>query len=309
MESEIERLRKKVENFPSASLYNRLAELERAAGNLAQAESICRRCFKEFPRGGQAYVILAEIQIKAGKREEAHQLLRSAVEKDPRCYQAHRLLADLLEKDHKDQALVHLRQILTFKPNDPEVMARISRLGGAAPAPAPAPAGPTPNIVPRPGGPAPGAQTAGSPATASANPIPFPQAATATALVRAISAGLAAPSRSKTAALDGLCAETGVRGALVADAQGRVVVAKNVANNIEEMLAALAGDLLKSASTALAAAGNPTLSSWSLQAAAGQVLTFTRDRTYSVVVLAEPSVRPAMLELRARQVLIDLGAN
>ena len=68
MESEIERLRKKVENFPSASLYNRLAELARQAGNSEEAEDICRRCIKEFPRNGQAYVILAEIEAARGAR-------------------------------------------------------------------------------------------------------------------------------------------------------------------------------------------------------------------------------------------------
>lgn len=124
VESELERLRKKVENFPSASLYNRLAELERLNGNGAEADTVCRKCIREFPRNGQAYVILAELQLAAGSRSEAQTLLHTAIERDARCYAGYRLLADLLV-DGKDvpkdvpKAIWLLQQILTFKPNDP----------------------------------------------------------------------------------------------------------------------------------------------------------------------------------------------
>jgi hypothetical protein len=41
----------------------------------------------------------------------------------------------------------------------------------------------------------------------------------------------------------------------------------------------------------------------------GQVLAFRREKNFSVVILAEPGVRPAMLEIRARQALVELGAG
>ena len=47
MESEIDRLRKKVENFPSPSSYNRLAELLHLEKADADAEVVCRKCIKE----------------------------------------------------------------------------------------------------------------------------------------------------------------------------------------------------------------------------------------------------------------------
>lgn len=280
MDSEIERLRKKVENFPSASLYTRLAELLRAAGSGSEAEGICRRCIKEFPRSSQAYVILAEMEIAAKRKAEAVLLLRTAVEKDPRSYAAHRLLADLA--DSKEQAISHLRAILGFKPNDPIVVAKIAELGGVVQPPTG-----THRTMP---------------------PGPPPLAATATQVVRQVQAAAprpAAPARG--AVLDALCGEAGVRGALVADAQGRVVTAKGM-NGQEDVLAALAADLMRSAATALATAGAAVPTAWSLACAQGQLLAFTRERSFSVVVLAEPSVRPAMLELRARQALLDLGA-
>ena len=81
MESEFERLRKKVENYPSASAYNRLAELARLNKDDPEAERICQRCLKEFPRNGQAYVILAEIALAAGRSDDALKSLHLAVER------------------------------------------------------------------------------------------------------------------------------------------------------------------------------------------------------------------------------------
>lgn len=316
VETEIERLRKKVENFPSASLYNRLAELARQAGDDAEAEIVCRRCIREFPRSGQAYVILAEIKSAQNKKAEAIHLLQQGIEKDPRSYAAHHLMADMA--DSKDQALHHLRQILQFKPNDPATVQRITELGGTVPsgttarhktisvsAPPPGagqPAAPKPAVVPRP----PAAVDQGAPLpfpAAVAVPMPRqPSPGAATTLLRSIGG-------SKAAVLDAICMEAGVRGASIVDDQGRVVVSKNLPSGQDELLAALSSDILKTASGTLAsfAAGAP--STWVLVAAGGQVLTFSRDRTVSVVVLADPGVRPAMLELRARQALIDLGAS
>lgn len=280
MDSEIERLRKKVENFPSASLYTRLAELLRSTRNLVEAEAICRRCIKEFPRSSQAYVILAEMELASQHKAEAVQLLRTAVEKDPRSYAAHRLLAD--QADSREQAIGHLRAILAFKPNDPIVVAKIAELGGAVQPPT------------------------GTHRTMPAAPPPL--AATATQVVRQMVQAAPRPATTpRGAVLDALCSETGVRGALVADAQGRVVTAKGM-NGQEDVLAALAADLMRSTTATLATAGSPAPNAWSLGCAQGQLLAFARERSYSVVVLAEASVRPAMLELRARQALLDLGA-
>lgn len=333
METEIERLRKKVENFPSASLYNRLAELARQAGDEIQAETVCRRCIKEFPRSGQAYVILAEIKSAQNKKAEAIHLLLQGIEKDPRSYAAHRLMADL--SDSRDQALHHLRQILGFKPNDPATIQRITELGGAVPtgsttarhrvvSPSASGTGTgtatgsssglqaaiqRPNVVPRP-----------PPFLDFAAPLPFPASAHPSPQEpRPVRASTSPPAGSvttmlraiggpKTAVLDALCMEAGVRGACIVDRLGRVMMAKNLPAGQDELLAALSADILKAATATLVshAAGAPA--TWVLVAGSGQVLTFSRDHSVSVVVLADPGIRPAMLELRARQALIDLGA-
>ena len=114
---------------------------------------------------------------------------------------------------------------------------------------------------------------------------------------------------SPSVVLDGLCAENGVRGALIADASGRVVVAKNITGGQEDILAALALDVGKAGTQALGTLGIDRLTTWALGATDGQVLVFQRDASLATVVLADPGVRPAMLELRARQALIDMGAG
>ena len=294
MESELDRLRKKVENFPSASLYNRLAELARDAGSVEEAEEVCRRCMREFPRNGHSYVILAAIEAERGKREDALKLLRSAVERDPRSVSGYLMLGTLhlQDKDYA-RALVYLKQAAVIKPNDPQVTARIAEIEKIQAATAVAP----------PAAPAP------APAEANAKPVMGgePLVPFAGPMTTAIKAAAISSSGSRLAALDALCGETGVRGALVADWHGRVVVAKNMEAGQDELLAALSSEIAKSSTACQAALGSDKLTTWALLAGAGQVLSFQRDKAFSVVVLADPSVRPAMLELRARQTLIDLG--
>lgn len=279
MESELERLRKKVENFPSASAYNRLAELVRLGGDIAGAEAVCRRCIKEFPRNGQAYVILAEIEIANGRKDEAVKNLLTAVERDSRSYAAHRMLADhYIDTARPPQALQHLRQILTFKPNDPAVLQKIEQITGKPP---------TASVT---------RQVAGS-GNQSAPGRPSEPTPLANKIVPA------------NDGLGGLCSESGVRGALIADDKGRVVSSKSLNVQQEELLAALAAEISKSAQQALTAVGQDQLSMWTMVAEQGQVLAFRRGAAFSVVILAEPGVRPAMLEIRARQALIELGAG
>jgi predicted regulator of Ras-like GTPase activity (Roadblock/LC7/MglB family) len=289
VESELDRLRKKVENFPSASLYNRLAELARNAGSVAEAEDICGRCMREFPRNGQAYVIMAEIQAAKNERDQAHKLLQTAIERDPRNVGAYLLLAEFASADKDAQkALGYIKQAQAIKPGDATVTAKqaqIEKAHGLAPSPAPAPTPPPQPAVK--------ASAGGEPLVPFAGPM---------------TQAVKAATSSRHASLDALCAEPGVRGALVADLHGRVVVAKSLAVGQDELLAALASEVVKQAFACQTALGSDKLTSWVLTGGAGQVLAFQRDKAFSVVVLADPTVRPAMLELRARQTLIDLGA-
>jgi predicted regulator of Ras-like GTPase activity (Roadblock/LC7/MglB family) len=277
VESEFERLRKKVENYPSASAYNRLAELARLNGSNDDAAAICNRCIKEFPRNGQAYVILAEISLASGRKDEALRHLQNAVERDNRSYSGHRLLADLyVDGNDHAAAMSHLRQILGFKPNDEAVKQRLERLaanGSATPAPTkPAPA--------------PSSAPAASPA--AVRPAP------------------ASTASSHDSSLAALLTEPGVKGAVIADNQGRIIATKGLPNPVAELLAAMTGDISNSGADALKQLGQDQLLSWTIEAERGQVLAFRRDDTVTLAILANTDVRAALIELRARQTLIDL---
>jgi tetratricopeptide (TPR) repeat protein len=278
VESELERLRKKVENFPSASAYNRLAELVRLAGDNAEAERVCRRCIKEFPRNGQAYVILAEIETANGRKEEAIKNLLTAVERDSRSYAAHTMLADhYIAQQRPPQALQHLRQILTFKPNDPAVVKKIEQITGRPPT-----ASVIRQVASGPHGAAPGRP---------AEPTPL--------------ANKVVPASN---GLSSLISEPGVRGAIISDDKGRVVACEKLSGGQEDLLAAFANEVTKASGDALNTVSQGAVTMWTIVAAQGQILLFKRE-PFSVVILADAGVRPAILEIRARQALIDLGAG
>jgi tetratricopeptide (TPR) repeat protein len=310
VESEIDRLRKKVENFPSPSSYNRLAELLHLAKQEAEAEAVCRKCVKEFPRNSQVYALVADIQLGTGRRNEAGDSLRAALERDGRNYAAARMYADWLAENRDiNGALAQLKQVLAFRPADPAVVKRIAELEAHL-------KGVPVGAVQRPPTQAP---AAGSGVRTTA-PMPPPQrpATPPPAMRPAAPPGVGSAVRATTpgsgvrrSAFDTLASENGVRAAAVVDPQGQVVMsrASSGLTGKEEILAAFASSIGAAVGDLAKLAGHPVPSSWVLGAEQGQVLAFHRDNGFSVVTLAEASVRPAMLELRARQALIDLGAT
>ncbi len=308
MESEIDRLRKKVENFPSPSSYNRLAELLHLAKQEADAETVCRKCIKEFPRNSQVYAVLADIQMGTGRRAEAGESLRAALERDGRNYQAARMYADwLAEARDVASAVTVLKQVLTYRAGDPAVTKRIGELesqlkgvpAGAVQRPAAAAQPPAPvSMPPKPAAP----PTPASPPLPAARPVP----AGATSGARPTSG-----SGVRRLAIDTLGAEPGVRAAVIVDPAGQVVMARTqpAAAGQEDALAAFSSAVGGALAELARLAGQPAPTAWVLGADKGQALAFRRDNGFAVVTLADANVRPAMLELRARQALIDLGAG
>jgi predicted regulator of Ras-like GTPase activity (Roadblock/LC7/MglB family) len=116
------------------------------------------------------------------------------------------------------------------------------------------------------------------------------------------------PLPTSHSALDPLCAEPGVQGALVVDSTGRVVIGKGLEAEAE-LLAALSLDVTTCGIEALGTIGSKSLASWSIATGRSQILAYRRDGDLSLIVKAEAGCKQALLELRARQALIDLGAN
>lgn len=325
MESEYDRLKKKVENFPSPSSYTRLAELARQMGQLAEAEAVCRRCTKEFPRGAQAFVLLAEMQQTAGHPAEALALVGQALEREPKNMPGLRLKAELLAaKGDPDAAVVILTQALAIRPNDPAITARLGELkrssppsaklapvasAGAAPASSPAPPA-SPSINAPPSGSSvrpPGTSSGSSRSTSGVRPSLQPFNPAGPSGTNATGVRPSPPPPRPANGIDGLAAEAGVRGAVVIDQGGRIVAAKGFTAGQDEIVAAYASEVTKGATQANDAAGQGGATTWSLSGATVHIHAFV-GRTCTVAVLAEPSVRAALLEMKAHQILIDLGA-
>lgn len=307
MDSELERLRKKVENYPSPSAYTRLAEMLRDSGDTAGAEHAAQRCIKEFPRNGQAYVLLADLRERGGQAAQAEDLLRQALKNDPRCVAAYVALGQRAQSNGDiATAAKMLGAASELRPRDGALLGRAQALKqqvmAAAPLPSNAATAPPPQ-----------ASTVAVSKTSSDD-----STVDLTALTESItSAPAAAPRPTQAAApaavapepsnpIAGIVAQAGVTAAVVIDDQGRTVLAEGFEPGRDEVFGALAADITTVASGTLSAAGGQSLRTWTVVTGVGQIVAFRRDGGMTIVALAERNVKVAMLELQARQALIDL---
>ena len=297
MNAEIERLRKKAENYPSPSVYGRLADLLHREGDHDGAEQICRRCIKEFPRKGDAYVILARIMLSRQQRAKALELLQQGVDTDPRCPEGLLLLADLSQEDG-DQAMATtcLERLLVLKPNDEALAKRLADLRQNRPA-----NGAGDDVIDlRHDSETVDLTRFSSGLTSVLGAIGEPPAA----------AGRPPTSRiSSNALLRGLISEKGVRGAVIIDTQGAPVVSDGLDDSQQEaLLAGLGHEVQLAATAALGRAGGDSINTWAIAGEQGQIMAFRRQNGHlTLLALADPHVKSALLELKARQALIDLG--
>lgn len=303
MEAEVERLRKKVENYPSPSSYNRLAELLIGNGQVGDAESICKRSIRDFPRNGQAYVFLAEIERGRGRPEEAKGQLHRAVQNDRRCAPAFILLAELCQLEGSvTQAVEHLQTALRIRPTDEATKQKLTALQTGAhramPASAPVALGSDSGVV-----------DLSSTATGLTSIVNQHQPPTG----RVDAAGPTAPTAgrpsSPTQALDHFAHTEGVRCAIIADQGGRCVATKHLPNGLDDLIAALAMEIASIGNQALQEIGAGAIQNWSIQTDQAQILSFNEQSQLSLLAIADADVKIAMLELRARQAILDLGVS
>ncbi|NRA37026.1 MAG: tetratricopeptide repeat protein [Planctomycetes bacterium] len=337
VDPEIERLRKKVENYPSPSAYNRLAELLRDNNDPDGVEQICKRSIRDFKRNSNAYLILAHQYLDLGKRPQATDLLENAVQQDPRCVEALNLLVNIYEAKGDPQVAINcLQKILVIKPDDAETNARLAKLAaGVTPATsaAPAPAGrnesgtidmsamPTALGTSVGASPAVSADISAGARAAADEAIPFEFTPRTSAPISASSPATAAapspaPAPTPVAApapavvsnpLSALLSEAGVLGVVVADDQGRVVSSEKFTDGQDTYFAALAHEVNLSSEEALGFLRQAPMASWAISTDKGQLLAFRRNPALTLLVSASSDCKVAMVELRARQALIDLG--
>ena len=314
MDPEIDRLKKKVENYPSPSAYNRLAELLRQNNDHDTVVQVCRRSIREFKRKSKAYVSLAESYLDNGQRNEAIELLQNALEQDPRSSEALIVLANIHEaKGTPQEAVAFLQKALELNPDNGEIQARIDKLNSAVAA-SPAPAQQQETYRRETG--TIDMSDMSVAMTTSSSGVSFDVAGprTSAPVGAAAPQAAAAPAPSAAASpapvanpLSALLNEPGVKGVVISDDQGRVVSSENMGDNQDSYFAALAHEMSQSCEEALGHLQHAPLANWSVNTEQGLLLAFRRNPALTLLVNAESTCKVAMIELRARQALIDLG--
>ncbi|MHC5068557.1 MAG: tetratricopeptide repeat protein [Planctomycetota bacterium] len=293
MTSEIERLRHKVDNYPSPSAFTRLAELLLAAGDAGEARALCQRCMRSFPRNGQAYVTLATIEHSIGNGEAATKLLNDAISQDPRCLAAYIQLADVAEQagDHL-RAIDMLRQATALRPRDQALSERLARLQAQV--------------------------TAATSSEASASTTDS-DSDSDTDIVdlsnwqqdqRTRSSALLVPppaAHQPPAALNHLSNDDSVISATLADGMGRVLEAHTENDATAALTSALALELDRTLTQALACIDGGNLERWSLHGPSNEVIHLRHESGLAITSVVATGGKTAMIELRARQALDALG--
>lgn len=301
MDAEVDRLRKKVENFPSPSSYNRLAELLVENDRADDAIAICQRSIRDFPRNGQAYVIHARVLRARGQADQAQAQLEKAIEQDPRLQPARLELADLHQQSGRpEEAARQLKAVLEHKPDDEVARKRLAGLGsGANRAVAAAKPHQGDSVV----------DLRGVPTGLTS--IVANRSRTGTAAHNRTAAPAAAPARAKQPSdiLASYCSQPEVRCALIADHRGRCIAARSLPPGLDDLVAALADEITRMSSDCLKASGAGATTNWTITAEKGQILSFNEHSEFSLIAIANPGIKVAMLELRARQAMLDLGSS
>lgn len=121
LEAEKERLRHQLEQFPSAMVYARLAEVLLREDELQEAERICRRGCREYPEHGGLWTVMGKISLTRRDGVHALKYLREASRLDEYNYEALMLLAETLCREgERGEAREVLERILRFAPGDEE---------------------------------------------------------------------------------------------------------------------------------------------------------------------------------------------
>ncbi|MBN2712839.1 MAG: tetratricopeptide repeat protein [Planctomycetes bacterium] len=117
-EADKQRIRSRIEQYPSPMLYAKLAELC-LSDDLAEAERVCNSGCRSYPDYGGLWTVMARIAQMRGNLSEAYAHLEKATELDKYNYNALFMLAEVaVQTGRKDSAKQALEKILFFAPDD-----------------------------------------------------------------------------------------------------------------------------------------------------------------------------------------------
>ena len=93
----------------------------RQAGQLQQAEQLCRQILARQPGHAEALLLLGGMAYQGGRNDLAVELLRQVIALDPRHFEAHNNLGVALrDQGQLDEAIAVCRQAIALKPSSPE---------------------------------------------------------------------------------------------------------------------------------------------------------------------------------------------
>jgi tetratricopeptide (TPR) repeat protein len=126
--SEINELKKKLEENPDSLVFAPLADAYRKQGSLNEAYEICKKGLRKHPTYTSAQVVLGRIYREQGKIGEASAELKKVLDVDPENIMAHSLLGSIyIEKSEYQAAIEEYQKVLTLNPDDEEAQVALKQ--------------------------------------------------------------------------------------------------------------------------------------------------------------------------------------
>src|SRR5581483_4569935 len=126
--SEINELKKKLEENSDSLVFAPLADAYRKQGNLEEAFLVCKKGLDKHPNYTSARVVLGRIYQEQGKTDQAVGEFKKVLETDPENLMAHSLLGAIyVEKGDHQSAIEEYQKILTLNPDDEETQEALKK--------------------------------------------------------------------------------------------------------------------------------------------------------------------------------------
>jgi tetratricopeptide (TPR) repeat protein len=124
--SEINELKKKLEENPDSLVFAALADAYRKKGQLDEAFKVCKTGLEKNPSYTSARVVLGRIYREQEKVEDAASEFKKVLEFDPDNLMAHSMLGSILmEKKDYQAAIEEYQKILSLNPDDEETQSNL----------------------------------------------------------------------------------------------------------------------------------------------------------------------------------------
>lgn len=120
--SEINELKKKLEEDSDSFVFAALADAYRKQGRLKEAYDVCKKGLEKNPSYTSGRVVLGRVYHEQGKAEDAAAEFKKVLDFDPENLMAHSMMGSILmEKNDYQAAIEEYQKILSLNPDDEEI--------------------------------------------------------------------------------------------------------------------------------------------------------------------------------------------